>query len=499
MDEPQANDQMKKGTGKGVDLFFEGATTEARAPEVLAVDEQVTVADGEGPVVGVYSRPDEVAPEMEATRSEPEPVPVVVPAVVAAVEAPAVAAALPPPPPPAAGAPQGGGTAGGGGTSLWPLVAATLLGAALSLLLLFLLNGSLRWPSQDDIEALQGGVTGLQQSQAQLSGDLENLEDGLSAARSDLGALNGGLTALNENLAVLGGDLTSLDTTLDAVAGEVSTQGTGLANANTSIEGLQAQVQVLPVLRDELTQAQEQLGDLQTAATTLQEQLTTVTTNVDTLTERVGVVAASARRSDDFLEGMRVVLGQVYGEGVRGVRVPTRTVTATLAVVTTTATITPAVPPTATVATATITPTVPVTATLGTPTPALAATATITATETLTATAEPAVTAPPVEAGRVSVRGTVFVDQNRNGLRDEGEPGLPNVRLMVRAPDQSQQRMVRSDEQGRYEFLGLPSGRYVVTQVDSSGYGSTTPNAVTVIVRGSLPARVDFGDYMLGQ
>jgi hypothetical protein len=446
MDETQGHDQKKKPTAKGIDLFFEGENQEPAAAEPNVTD--------------------------EAPVTSPPAVPAVV---TPAVEEPAVTGS--PPPPTDASTGQSAGGASGGGSAIWPLVLAALLGAALSLLFLFLLNGSLRWPSQQDISTLQGGISVLQESQAQLSSDLATLEGDLSAARSDLGTLSGGLTTLNDNL-------TSLGSSLDAVAADVSTQEEGLAGANASIQGLEEQVQVLPGLRDDLTVAQEQIDGLQAAATTMQDQLTTVTANVDSLTERMGVVAASARRSDSFLEGMRSVLGQVYGEGPRGTAVPTATVTATLAAVTTTVTITPTLAPTAT---------------LVTPTPPVATTATITPTQVPTPTVELEATPTAPGAGRVSVRGVVFLDQNRNGVQDQGEPGLPNVRVMVRAPDQSQQRMARSDEQGRYEFLGLPPGRYVVSQVDSPGYGSTTPNAVTVIVRGNLPAEADFGDYTRGQ
>jgi hypothetical protein len=431
MDETHGHDQSKKPAAKGVDLFFEDETQEPAAPVAVAP----------------------------------------------AIEEPAVAGSLPPPPPAGAGTGQSAGGTSGGSSSLWPLVLATLLGAVLSLLFLLLINGSLRWPSRDDMETLQGGITALQQSQAQLSGDLDTLEDGLAAARSDLGTLNGGLATLNDNLASLG-------SSLDTVAADVSTQEEGLAGANASIQGLQEQVQVLPGLQDDLTLAREQIDGLQAAATTMQDQLTTVTSNVDSLTERMGSVAASARRSDSFLEGMRSVLGQVYGEGPRGTGVPTATVTATLAAVTTTAT---------------VTPTLPLTPTLAAPALPVTPTATITPTQVPTATAEPAATPAAPGAGRVSIRGVVFLDENRNGVRDEGEPGLPNVRLMVRASDQSQQSMARSDAEGRYEFLDLPPGRYVVSQVDSTGYGSTTPNAVTVIVRGNLPVETDFGDYARGQ
>ena len=49
---------------------------------------------------------------------------------------------------------------------------------------------------------------------------------------------------------------------------------------------------------------------------------------------------------------------------------------------------------------------------------------------------------------------------------------------------------------GEYEFTALAPGIYIVVQTDSPGFASSTPNVLTVILRGNRPVEnVNFGDY----
>ncbi|MFD4669667.1 SdrD B-like domain-containing protein [Lentzea sp. NPDC058450] len=66
-----------------------------------------------------------------------------------------------------------------------------------------------------------------------------------------------------------------------------------------------------------------------------------------------------------------------------------------------------------------------------------------------------------VDAGLVSppnkLGDFVWADTNRNGVQDEGEPGIPGVTVKL-----NDGRTTTTDANGKYEFTGLPDGTYTV-------------------------------------
>jgi len=105
-----------------------------------------------------------------------------------------------------------------------------------------------------------------------------------------------------------------------------------------------------------------------------------------------------------------------------------------------------------------------------------------------------------------AVNGTVFNDLNRNGVRDNGEPGLGgvNVQLAGLGPD----RVLRAEiigaaadlgvatatsPDGSYSFNGVPVGTSVVHAAAPAGFTNTTPDSVTVTVMSGGTATADFG------
>jgi len=90
--------------------------------------------------------------------------------------------------------------------------------------------------------------------------------------------------------------------------------------------------------------------------------------------------------------------------------------------------------------------------------------------------------------------GVVFVDRNQNGVRDAGEPGIPNVTAemtLVSLAASSEQAATAavgatwrtvSDAEGKYRFTELPLGDYTLTLCFPRGYAATTPTAYTVTV-----------------
>lgn len=368
------------------------------------------------------------------------------------------AAAPPPPPPPARRERQGGGCL----RDLGLLVLAALLGVGLTLGTLFALNGSLRWASPQETAALGNTVA----------------------------ALQGSLKVLDDRMAALQGDLLGAQRTLDGLSGD-------LQRMDVQIGTLQEATAPLPTLQERVAAALDQLAALEQSSAAFEEAMAETQQQLGTLADQVNQVSAAAQRADRFLIGMRDLLAQVFAPTTSAVVSPTAPITATAT-------------PTATLAplstTPVVTPTTPFTPTLQvtpTPTATVPLSPTLPLSPTVEATAAPETTpapaATPTPTAVPSIRGVVFIDTNRNGRLDSGELGLAGVRIALRIPGQAELRVTETDLTGAYAFFDLPPGRYVVTETDPRGYGSTTPNALTVIVRAGETAVADFGDYPLGR
>lgn len=98
----------------------------------------------------------------------------------------------------------------------------------------------------------------------------------------------------------------------------------------------------------------------------------------------------------------------------------------------------------------------------------------------------------------VTIEGFVFSDWNRNGVRDEGEPGIPNAQIQLMSPCDVF-RAATTNERGFYQFL--PD---VVRMCPVTGVWQwmpmfemhTTPNPVEIVmptVPGNHVLRVNFG------
>jgi len=85
--------------------------------------------------------------------------------------------------------------------------------------------------------------------------------------------------------------------------------------------------------------------------------------------------------------------------------------------------------------------------------------------------------------------GRVYEDQNQNKIPDLNEPSLSGVVVQL-----SNEMADETDENGRFR-IAAPLGAYDVTEIDPTGYGSTTPNKVTVALGAQGDSvTVDFGD-----
>lgn len=96
---------------------------------------------------------------------------------------------------------------------------------------------------------------------------------------------------------------------------------------------------------------------------------------------------------------------------------------------------------------------------------------------------------PAEETGTIT--GTVYLDEDEDGLLTSGEPGIASVMLSLNTGDTT-----LTDAEGVYSFTVAP-GNYTVTEEDLGGYASTTINNVTNVHVGSdSTVIVNFGDIL---
>ncbi|MBS4029055.1 MAG: T9SS type A sorting domain-containing protein [Ignavibacteriales bacterium] len=74
------------------------------------------------------------------------------------------------------------------------------------------------------------------------------------------------------------------------------------------------------------------------------------------------------------------------------------------------------------------------------------------------------------EPGKIS--GIIFEDANGNGIKDFGEPGLSQRKVLISG---TKSDSLRTDANGFYHFTNLDTGQYVVSQPDSFGWSQSLP------------------------
>ncbi|MDH3216333.1 MAG: hypothetical protein OEN01_08580 [Candidatus Krumholzibacteria bacterium] len=104
------------------------------------------------------------------------------------------------------------------------------------------------------------------------------------------------------------------------------------------------------------------------------------------------------------------------------------------------------------------------------------------------------------------IAGVVFHDANRNGERENDEPGLAGVPVQVTGTLEGEDPVeligrTITDEQGRYGFARLRPDIYEVTALAPPGWAETTPNPLIVTLLGDSSGvhpitGVDFGFFV---
>lgn len=452
----QPDSSLNKTPGRGVDLFF-GESADAAADAGGAVQDAAGQAAESLQAAGAAAAAEvsagtAAAAETAGAAIDAAPAAIAPPPERAAVAqaAPPPAAPSPPPPPPPSQPVLVEGTPAKGSNGCLPAVLGAtfgaLLGGLLTLGLLFITNQGLSYAPRSTVTALQATVTAYERSAGQLNSSVGLLHDGLVGVQQQV-------TAQGDSQGALAGE----------VSGVVS-----------QVQDLETRAEVLPVL-------QEDVAGLQTSVQDVSGAVDLVAGDVATLTQRVDVVSVSAERAQRFLNGMQALLASVMADEPLTTTLPltpTRDLTTTLPL-TSTAPITSSAPLTVTPP---ITATTPVTPGVQGP---------LTSTLPVTATVAPTAT-----LATDAIRGMVFLDANRDGVRGASEAGIANVSVTLYTQDRKEVARTTTDLQGEFEFSGLTPGLYIVVQTDPPGFVSSTPNVLTAILRSNRPVEnVNFGDY----
>ncbi len=95
--------------------------------------------------------------------------------------------------------------------------------------------------------------------------------------------------------------------------------------------------------------------------------------------------------------------------------------------------------------------------------------------------------------------GRKFSDVNRNGVQDNGEPGLANWTIQLVYPNGTLYAAITTDAQGNYCFNNIPCGAWEVTEVQQPNSVQTFPAPAVHTLNlgtGTTQNAVDFGNYV---
>jgi uncharacterized repeat protein (TIGR01451 family) len=95
-----------------------------------------------------------------------------------------------------------------------------------------------------------------------------------------------------------------------------------------------------------------------------------------------------------------------------------------------------------------------------------------------------------------SINGKVFVDNNKDGTQQPGEPGKPGVTITLKDKAGNVVATTTTGPDGSYSFPNLPAGDYTVEEVQPNGLGNSTPNSVPVKLVPGTPGTANFGDTL---
>jgi YVTN family beta-propeller protein len=101
--------------------------------------------------------------------------------------------------------------------------------------------------------------------------------------------------------------------------------------------------------------------------------------------------------------------------------------------------------------------------------------------------------------GALAVSGSKFSDLNADGVRDAGEPGLPNWAFRLSGGPHNRVITATTDNAGAYHFANIEPGIYALTELAQVGWAQTYPagSAYAVTLADQPLTGLDFGNTAL--
>jgi uncharacterized repeat protein (TIGR01451 family) len=93
-----------------------------------------------------------------------------------------------------------------------------------------------------------------------------------------------------------------------------------------------------------------------------------------------------------------------------------------------------------------------------------------------------------------TISGVVFKDVNVNGTHEGGDVPLPGITISLHDALNNSVGTTTTAADGTYSFAGLPAGNYVVTESQPAGYGSNSPDSVSVTLAPGGSGTADFAE-----
>lgn len=95
-----------------------------------------------------------------------------------------------------------------------------------------------------------------------------------------------------------------------------------------------------------------------------------------------------------------------------------------------------------------------------------------------------------------TITGAKFEDLNGNGVKDQGEPGLPGWTIKLKNSNDQVVAETNTDANGLYSFFDVFVDVYTVEEVGQTGWTQTTVNPAPIQIQpGSVVNDIDFGNF----
>ncbi len=362
-----------------------------------------------------------------------------------------------------------------------------LLGGALVLGVLLLLNGTLDMRSHDAVVALKSYQESLSDQLTSLTGQVNAHENSLNALDQGLSDTSGQLDAVDAQVQALDSQVQDLDGQVQTIDGDVQALGEQVVELNRQTQTMDIRI---TTVREEVIVLNQEVAKLSVRTDKNEADIADINQQLDGVNQ-------AAERFDTFTEGLRVLAESLAKPSTASPApgISTNEPISSTEPVTVSITIT---------TTETITSAEPITPTVSLPLVSNGADADTAETDDRTAPAiannpilamfPPMVPLPDLASGKSHIFGLVWDDLNGDGQPQEDEGPIPAVTIVLRDARGNVLVSTVTDAAGRYIFANIEPGVYIIEEKDPEDVVSTSSNLVTVPALINDASEVNFAD-----